>query len=89
MVFVVVVVAPYWNVRRRQVMSEVARLRRQIELECEAMRLALCGYAVVASHEVIEQKYNALGRHQEALGQLVGTEEASRMVVETYAKVVG
>lgn len=70
-------------------MSEVARLRRQIELECEAMRLALSGYAIVASHEFIEQKYDALGKHQEALGQLVGKEEASRMVVETYAKVLG
>jgi hypothetical protein len=70
-------------------MSEVARLREQIELECEAMRLALSGYAVVASHKFIEQKYNALGKHQEDLEQIVGTEEANRMVVETYAKVVG
>ncbi len=70
-------------------MSEVARLRRQIELECESMRLALSGYAVVASHKFIEQKYNALGKYQEELEQLVGTEDANRMVVETYAKVVG
>ena len=70
-------------------MSEVARLRRQIELECESMRLALSGYAVVASHQFIEQKYNALGKCQEELEQLVGTEDANRMVVETYAKVVG
>jgi hypothetical protein len=32
-------------------MSEIARLREQIELECEAMRLALHGYAAVASHK--------------------------------------
>lgn len=70
-------------------MSEVATLRRQIELECEAMRLALSGYAVVASHEFIEQKYNALGKHQEALGQIVGIEDALRLVIETYEKVVG
>ena len=70
-------------------MSEVARLRRQIELECESMRLALSGYAVVASHQVIEQKYNALGKCQEELEQLVGEEDANRIVVETYAKVVG
>ena len=42
-------------------MSEIARLRKQIELECEAMRLALHGYAAVASHKAIEQKYNSLG----------------------------
>ncbi len=34
-------------------MSEVARLRKQIELECEAMKQALYGYAVVASHDAI------------------------------------
>ena len=48
-------------------MSEVARLRRQIELECEAMRLAMDGYAAVTSHKVIEQRYKNLGKHQEDL----------------------
>jgi hypothetical protein len=70
-------------------MSEIARLRRQIELECEAMRLALYGYAAVASHNVIEQKYNNLGRHQENLERYVGKEEASSIVAEIYVKVVG
>ena len=69
-------------------MSEIARLRKQIELECESMRLALYGYASVASHGFIEQKYKALGRHQEALEQLVGKEEASTIVAETYTRVV-
>ncbi len=70
-------------------MSEIARLREQIELECEAMRLALHGYAVVASHKAIEQKYNALRQHHEALEQLVGKEEANSIVIETYLRVVG
>lgn len=70
-------------------MSEVARVRRQIELECEAMRLALNGYAAVAAHTIIEQKYNALGKHQDELEQLVGKDEAKRIVVETYMKVIG
>ena len=70
-------------------MSEVARIRRQIELECGAMRQALSGYAVVASHQVIEQKYNALGKHQEALERLVGKEEASAFIVETYTRLIG
>ncbi len=78
-----------YRVKGRWIMSEIAELRRQIELECEAMRLALSGYATVASHEVIEQKYNALGEHQEALGKLVGLEEANRIVVESYIKTVG
>ena len=70
-------------------MSEVVRLCKQIELECEAMRLALYGYATVASHKFIEQKYNALGKYQEDLEQLVGKEKANSIVVQTYAKVVG
>src|SRR2546430_5847965 len=72
----------------RGLMSEVARLREQIEMECHAMRLALYGYAVTASHEVIEQKYNSLGKYQDALEQLVGEEEANNIVVEIYIKVV-
>ncbi len=70
-------------------MSEVARLCRQIELECEAMRLALYGYATIASHEFIEQKYSTLGKYQEDLERLVGKEEANSIVVQTYVKVVG
>lgn len=70
-------------------MSEIARLRRQIELECEAMRLALDGYANVASHQIIEQRYNSLGKYQADLEQHVGKEEATNIVIEIYAKVVG
>jgi hypothetical protein len=70
-------------------MSEVAQLRRQIELECEAMRLAVYGYAAVASHEAIEQRYTALGKYQDALEQLVGKEEANTIMVGIYARVLG
>lgn len=59
-------------------MSEVARIRQQIEAECEAMRLAMYGYAVVASHKVIENRYKSLGKRQEELEQHVGKEEAKR-----------
>ena len=70
-------------------MSEVARLRKQIELECEAMKQALYGYAIVASHDVINHKYDNLGRYQEELEQHMGKEEANVIVVETYMKVIG
>jgi hypothetical protein len=70
-------------------MSEIARLRRQIALECEAMRLAMEGYATVASHEIIEQRYTSLGRVQADLAQHVGKEEASRIVMEVYTEVIG
>lgn len=70
-------------------MSEVARLRKQIEMECEAMRQALEGFAAVASHQVIEQRYNSLAQYQADLERHVGKEEANNIVVEIYAKVVG
>ena len=70
-------------------MSEIARLRRQIELECEAMRLALEGFASVASHQIIEQRYNRLGQFQADLEKHVGKEEAKSIVVEIYVNVVG
>jgi hypothetical protein len=70
-------------------MSEVVRPCRQIELECETMRLALYGYATVASHAFMEQKYSRLGKYQEDLERLVGKEEANSIVVQTYVKVMG
>ena len=70
-------------------MSEVARIRQQIELECEAMRLALFGYATVASHDIINHRYDVLGMHQTALEKIVGVEEANRIIYETYEKVIG
>jgi hypothetical protein len=70
-------------------MSEVARIREQIELTCQAMQLALHGYAAVANHKTITNKYRALGKHQEQLATLVGPEEAERIVVETYNRVMG
>jgi hypothetical protein len=69
--------------------SEVVRLRRQIELECEAMRLALYGYAAVASHESINHRYDALAVHQTELEKYVGKEEATRIIYETYEKAIG
>jgi len=69
--------------------SEVARLRRQIELECESIHLAMYGYAAVARHQIIEHKYNALGEYQEQLETLVGEEEAANIVRDTYIKVIG
>ncbi len=53
------------------------------------MRLAMYGYAAVASHRIIENRYKSLGKRQEELEQHVGKEEANAIVVDIYAKVVG
>ncbi len=69
--------------------SEVMRIRRQIELECESIRLAMTGYAMVASHEVINRKYEQIGRCQDQLEALVGQEQATLIMAETYINVLG
>lgn len=68
--------------------SEVARLRQRMEEECEAMKRALHGFAIGASHEAIMQRYARLGRCREALEKLVGEEEAEIEMCEIYDRVV-
>jgi hypothetical protein len=58
--------------------SEVARLMRQIELECEAMKLAMTGYTIVSNHRTIRRKYEAIGAMQKKLEAQLGEKEASR-----------
>ncbi|HLZ63217.1 MAG TPA: hypothetical protein VKR06_40310 [Ktedonosporobacter sp.] len=70
-------------------MSEVARLMRLIELECEAMQLAMNGYAVVAAHELINQKYRNIGALEDQLAILVGEKEAEKIACEAYIQVIG
>ncbi len=69
--------------------SEVARIRAQIELECQAIRRVFEEPAICASHAAIDARYRNLGTHQEALEQHVGEQEARETVVNIYQKVVG
>ena len=69
--------------------SEIARIRRRIELECEALRQALDGFAAVASHEAISHRYELLGICHEELECLVGETLAGDMVCEVYNRVLG
>jgi hypothetical protein len=69
--------------------SEVAWLTQQIELECQALKLALKGYGFIANYEAINHKYRSMGEYQDRLQSLVGEQEAMRVVYETYHKVVG
>ena len=64
---------------------EVARLRKQIELECQAI-LRLMQSSAVASHQVINGKYQSLDRCHQQLRALVSEEEASCIVVEAYGQ---
>ncbi len=69
-------------------MSEIARIRQQIELESAAMKFAMDGFATVAKHEFISHKYDAIGKCQEQLGTLVSEEEATDITVQTYNQVM-
>jgi len=69
--------------------SEVARLREQIERECQAMQQAMYGYAEVAKHQIINYRYNVIGKYRDRLETLVGEEAATTIVVEVYNKVIG
>lgn len=69
--------------------SEVARIRAQIELECQAIRRVFEEPAKYASHAAIDARYRNLGTHQEALEQHIGEREAREAVVDIYQKVVG
>lgn len=64
--------------------SEIARIRAHIESECEVLSVLVRGFAVVARHEAIASRYQRLGVYQAQLERLVGSEEAVRVLCETY-----
>jgi hypothetical protein len=63
--------------------SEVARLKQQIETECEALRLAIQGFRMAGSHDMINHQYDQLGAHYERLGKLIGEREAIEVLIVT------
>ncbi|MGH2494292.1 MAG: hypothetical protein ACRDIV_06260 [Ktedonobacteraceae bacterium] len=63
--------------------SEVARIKRQIELEYEAAQRAMYGFAVgVAKHEFITARMEHMGRCHEQLVTLVGEREATKALAQ-------
>lgn len=70
-------------------MSEVARLKRLIEQECEAMKQAMDGYRVTASHDIIHHQYDSIGTLQEQLAAIVGEKEAIMIAIEAYIQAIG
>ena len=68
--------------------SEVAYLRQQITLECEALNQALHDPAVKASHAVIASHYKQIDQYYIQLIALVGEQQATEMTVDLYASIV-
>ena len=65
--------------------SEVARLKEQIELECQTIQ-QLMQSSAVASHRTINRKYQNLNQCHQQLKALVSEEEALCIVVEAYSE---
>jgi hypothetical protein len=69
--------------------SEVARLMRRIELECEAMQRVANGLAITSPHKFINRKYRNIDTAQERLAKIVGEEKAHEIAFGIYMKVIG
>jgi hypothetical protein len=69
-------------------LSEVARLKKQIEAEYEAAQRGLSGLAAGYSrHAFIEARLRQLGAYRLELGRLIGSEQATALVMETLEQV--
>lgn len=66
--------------------SEVTRLMQEIDLECQAARLAMNGYAEVAKHEAITARMENVGRLHDALSEMIGEEQAVEALVKAMEK---
>jgi hypothetical protein len=70
-------------------MSEIARLRAQIEAEHQAAWNGLHGLAAgTARHDFINKKMEILGKSVEELRKVAGSEVAMRVVVEAMNKTI-
>jgi hypothetical protein len=68
--------------------SEVAEIRQRIQEECVALKLAMDGLAVGASHRAITARYERLGTYQDALEKLIG-KQAEVETCEMYLHILG
>ena len=64
--------------------SEMTCLLQQIETETIAMQQALSGYASVAPHSIITQRYQTINKAGFQLQNLVGKDYALALVFEVY-----
>jgi hypothetical protein len=62
--------------------SVIAHIREQIEAEAAALFQGLHGLRVAASHDIIQHRYNSLGKMQEALAQYVGDDESLSVTID-------
>lgn len=63
-------------------MSEIARIKRQIQAEYNAAYQALHGFGIVAQHRVVTKHLENMSKHGDALADIVGNEEAMQFLVD-------
>ena len=69
--------------------SDIARVRRQLVEEIEAMERGFRGFASgTARHDFIQARMRNIGAQQEDLEKLVGKSNAVNMVCELYINTV-
>jgi hypothetical protein len=69
--------------------SEIAQLRQQIELEMDAMRYALSGFALgTARHAFIQKKLEHIGACQDSLAHHIGEDAANQIVCSLYIQAM-
>ncbi len=68
--------------------SEVARIRRQIELEYEAARRGLEDYAIASRHQFIAARMQRVSQYHQELVTLVGDQRATEIVLEAETKSI-
>ncbi|GCE48956.1 hypothetical protein EI42_01469 [Thermosporothrix hazakensis] len=70
--------------------SEVARLRRQIEDEYQAMKLGLSGFSWgTAKHDFIQARMRRVDLYHEQLARQVGEKEATSTIYDLYTQIIG
>lgn len=70
--------------------SEVARVREEIELQLEALRRGMYGFASgTARHAFVRARMDRIGEYRQKLTDHIGEQNADQMVYSLYSEIVG
>lgn len=67
--------------------SDIARIRQQIELECTALH-NMSLFSCTSSHDIINARFKSLEIYHQELRAIVGEQEATSTVVAIYNEKV-
>jgi flagellin-specific chaperone FliS len=70
------------------IVSNIMRIRQQIEDECQAAKAGMEELAVTASHEAINARYRRLDELHTKLAVHIGSERATNMITQIYNTVM-